>query len=107
MEHGFFHPANGYWQTVSTPTDEHLASYPEGTVEIPLKPGQNFSWDGSKWIEVAPEPLTTEQISELRANAYRAEADPLFFKAQRGKATMDEWLAKVAEIEARYPNPQT
>lgn len=40
-----------------------------------------------------------------RANAYRAESDPLFFKAQRGEATMDEWFAKVAEIKARYPDP--
>ena len=38
-----------------------------------------------------------------RADAYSAEADPLFFKAQRGEATMDEWNAKVAEIRARYP----
>ena len=38
-----------------------------------------------------------------RASAYATEADPLFFKAQRGEATMDEWNAKVAEIRARYP----
>ena len=33
----------------------------------------------------------------------RAEADPLFFKAQRGEGTMADWEAKVAEIKARYP----
>jgi len=38
----------------------------------------------------------------VRAEAYRTESDPLFFKAQRGKATMEEWLAKVEEIKARY-----
>lgn len=37
-----------------------------------------------------------------RAEAYRVESDPIFFKAQRGEATMDEWLAKVTEIKARY-----
>ena len=42
---------------------------------------------------------------EGRINAYRAEADPLFFKAQRGEATTDEWTAKVAEIKARFPYP--
>lgn len=36
-----------------------------------------------------------------RAEAYRLESDPLFFKAQRGEATMADWLAKVAEIKAR------
>jgi len=46
---------------------------------------------------------TLEKQKALRADAYRAESDPLFFMAQRGEATMDEWLAKVAEIKARYP----
>ena len=40
---------------------------------------------------------------ENRRAAYAAEADPLFFKAQRGEATMAEWQAKVAEIKTRYP----
>lgn len=39
-----------------------------------------------------------------RAQAYRTESDPLFFKAQRGEATQQEWLDKVAEIKARYPS---
>lgn len=47
--------------------------------------------------------ILRKQIEESRASAYRSEADPLFFKAQRGEATMDEWNAKVAEIRARYP----
>jgi hypothetical protein len=41
--------------------------------------------------------------TENRRAAYIAEADPLFFKAQRGEATMEEWQAKVAEIKARFP----
>ena len=45
-----------------------------------------------------------EQIRASRRAAYIAEADPLFFKAQRGEATEQEWLDKVAEIKARYPN---
>ena len=48
---------------------------------------------------------TLEQQRSNRAEAYRQEADPLFFKAQRGEATMDEWLALVAEIKIRYPYP--
>ena len=45
------------------------------------------------------------QAQQQRASAYTTEADPLFFKAQRGEATMDEWKAKVAEIRSRYPYP--
>jgi hypothetical protein len=43
-----------------------------------------------------------EEASHQRQQAYTAESDPLFFKAQRGEATMEEWQAKVAEIKARY-----
>ncbi len=46
-----------------------------------------------------------EGIKNQRAAAYAAEADPLFFKSQRGEATTAEWEAKVAEIKARYPYP--
>jgi hypothetical protein len=46
-----------------------------------------------------------EQAKRNRAAAYRSEADPLFFKSQRGEATTAEWEAKVAEIKARYPYP--
>jgi hypothetical protein len=53
-----------------------------------------------------PSPMPEQieaQISATRLAAYQVEADPLFFKAQRGEATMEEWQAKVAEIKARYP----
>jgi len=56
-------------------------------------------------ITVAQEQaLATAQRN--RATAYTTEADPLFFKAQRGEATIEEWQAKVAEIRSRYPYPQ-
>lgn len=43
------------------------------------------------------------QAQQQRAAAYTSEADPLFFKAQRGEATMAEWQAKVEEIRLRFP----
>jgi pyruvoyl-dependent arginine decarboxylase (PvlArgDC) len=44
-----------------------------------------------------------ESIAEgLRADAYRNESNPIFFKWQRGEATEQEWLDKIAEIKARY-----
>ena len=59
-------------------------------------------------IEIFPNHLEakTEMINnqnkQLRANAYREESDPLFFKAQRGEATTEEWLTKVQEIKDRW-----
>ncbi len=67
-------------------------------------------------IQLTPEEITKAQqdtqaeaqwkidnASQFRRNAYITEADALFFKAQRGEATIEEWQAKVAEIKARYP----
>jgi hypothetical protein len=48
----------------------------------------------------------TEELNaineQLRAEAYRNESDPLFFKWQRGEIEKQVWLDKVAEIKARY-----
>lgn len=44
------------------------------------------------------------QVAKLnRLQAYQTESDPLFFKAQRGEATFDEWKNKVAEIKTKFP----
>ena len=47
---------------------------------------------------------TAAQIEALRKAAYQAEADPLFFKWQRGESTQQEWLDKIADIRNRYPD---
>ena len=60
--------------------------------------------DAAAIIVAQEQALATAQRN--RATAYTTEADPLFFKAQRGEATIEEWQAKVAEIRSRYPYPQ-
>jgi hypothetical protein len=40
-----------------------------------------------------------------RQASYKEEADPLFFKWQRGEATQQEYFNKVQEIRDRYPYP--
>lgn len=52
MERGFFHPSRGYWQTTGTPGADILATYPEGTVEVNLKPGAGFDLVAGKWVEI-------------------------------------------------------
>jgi hypothetical protein len=57
-------------------------------------------------INIDQTKLAAKKAAEAEANrkaAYIAEADPLFFKAQRGEATLQEWQDKVAEIKARFP----
>lgn len=75
--------------------------------------GNQAVWLGDSWklepIPVPPpaptapfEPVVPSKEIQRRG-AYAAEADPLFFKWQRGEGTQSAWLAKVAEIKARYP----
>lgn len=76
-------------------------------------------YSGLEWLDTKQAKPTEEEINaeiavlqaalpdkiakENRAAAYKLEADPLFFKAQRGEATQQEWLDKVEEIKQRYP----
>ena len=60
-------------------------------------------------IKVDPIKAAQRQIAQakaLRAQAYKKEADPLFFQYQRGEATEQDWLAKVEEIRLRFPYPE-
>lgn len=47
--------------------------------------------------------MYNEQQKRNRAQAYERESDPLFFKVQRGEATMQEWLDLVEQIKQRFP----
>jgi len=88
---------------------------------LSLRPGAEWTIteDGLVWHDIEQtQPSDAEIVAEVarltalepariatenRKAAYTAESDPLFFKAQRGEATMEEWQAKVAEIKTRFP----
>lgn len=75
-------------------------------LEGPAEVGPGWLYDGGKFSPPPPPPPPSKEVQEAaRRVAYVAEADPLFFKAQRGEATLGEWQAKVDEIKARYPYP--
>ena len=78
------------------------------------------TYDGLTWLSDSPKPTQAEldaawpavqqqqaqaEVDSLRHAAYVAESDPLFFQWQRGEATEQAWRDKVAEIQARYPDP--
>jgi hypothetical protein len=103
------------------PTDELLAEYdvypvtptqpPEHTeTEVVEDAGYLQLADGTWQQAWRVRPMTEQELEALaqqkdeqRKAAYQNEADPLFFKWQRGEATEQEWLDKIAEIKARYP----
>ncbi len=71
-------------------------------------------WEAEKVVAIAPpvgfsgsltasDAVADMSVNELRLDAYSSESDPLFFKAQRGEATLQEWQDKIAEIRARFP----
>jgi hypothetical protein len=71
---------------------------------VPFTPAEEAEWDAMEAAWAAGEKdRNNAAMKEARAAAYKAEADALFFKAQRGEGTMQEWQAKVAEIKARFP----
>ena len=71
---------------------------------VPFTPEEEAEWDAQEaaWVAGAKDRHNAE-MKQKREAAYKAEADPLFFKAQRGEVTAQEWEAKVAEIKTRFP----
>lgn len=77
---------------------------------IPADEPVSIGWTFADGHFIAPPPQPTPppthaEQQAARLAAYRAEADPLFFKAQRGEATTAEWQAKIDEIRLRFPYP--
>lgn len=101
---GFYlDPSDAPSSCVEVSMDEHQALFQKQGDGAEIQADEN-----GRPIAVFPVPdvdavVIARAVEAARQAAYTAEADPLFFKAQRGEATMEEWQAKIDEIKARYP----
>jgi hypothetical protein len=72
-----------------------------------------WKWENNAWVCINQEAVDAyiadqkdainKAQKKKREDAYKAESDPINFMYQRGEATQEEWLAKIAEIKNRFP----
>jgi hypothetical protein len=85
MSKGFYHPDRGYWQTNTDPSEEVLNSYPDGTVEVELKPSVFHDMVDGVWVEWSQEKkdeslarhVRSERDRTLRVNVDTVVSNPL------------------------------
>lgn len=69
FDFGFYHPEQGYWVAVGVRDADHLdellEGYPEGTIQIPPSPGDDYEVVDGEWVQIPPPPEPTPE--ELRA----------------------------------------
>ena len=75
---------------------------------IPADPANRDYAEYLSWVEAGNTPEEADApppvpYTVLREQAYKAEADPLFFQEQRGEVPAGTWEAKIEEIKVRYP----
>lgn len=89
MEKGFFHPDLGYWQTLTDPSDEVRATYPDGTVEVEVQPSQMHKMISGEWVAPTQEELDAASAAEVRGERNRRlslDVDPIASNALRWAA---------------------
>lgn len=87
MELGFYHTDRGYWQAITGSVEDLLPTYPDGTINVPLKPSANHEWQNGRWVYVEPPPAPPPS-SISRREFYQG-------LAVAEKITKDEALAAI------------
>jgi hypothetical protein len=89
---------NVYKVKATTPPEHNFAKNISEDTPVNI----NGEWTQTWKVEDKPLEEVEKLKENFRAAAYQEESDPLFFKWQRGEATQQEWLDKVAEIKSRW-----
>lgn len=91
------HPDHGWIPFTADPNDVEKFGRSVYAAALKMRPASYVA-------PLVSAPTKAQQETNRRA-AYIVESDPLFFMAQRGESTTEEWAAKVNEIKARFPYP--
>lgn len=75
MEIGFYNDISGYWQAIAGNAEELLATYPEGTIIVPIKPETNCELIDGQWVPIAPAPTSKEELLAYAAERRRVLAN--------------------------------
>jgi hypothetical protein len=72
-----------------------------------------WKWENDAWVCIdqptvdawlqGQKDAFNESQKKKREAAYTVESDPIYFLSQRGEATQQEWLDKIAAIKTRFP----
>jgi len=95
----YFINLNGdYWETLSDPSDEIVAAYPVGTVEVTQRPSHLHTYEGGAWVAPSDAVYDEWKATEVRAERDRllsAKVDPLVSNSLRwadlSSAKQAEW----------------
>ena len=82
---GFWHPDRGYWETTGQPKREIWIQYPEGTIEVPVRPNPWYDWDCSHWVlnETREAEVLSIQVRAQRDKLLKDQVDPLVTNSLR------------------------
>lgn len=92
MEKGFFHPDRGYWQTLTDPSADIRATYPQGTIEVELQPSALHKMVNGQWVAPTQAEIGADAAARVRFERDRKlarEVDPVATNALRWAAMTD------------------
>jgi len=75
-----------------------------GGVSVPFTPEEETAKDAEEAVWASEESArAAEEVQRNRRNAYREEADSIFFEEQAGEVDSGTWAEKRSEIKLRFP----
>lgn len=100
-EHGFYHPDRGYWQAIEGNLEDLLPTYPEGTINVPLKPSADHEWQDGEWVYIAPPaPPVPDRVTARQFKLQLLQAGLL--------ASVEGWIGSQSQaVQIAYNNSGT